>query len=64
MKIKTRQFSLNNVIGFSATLDSNKEIFDQVAEIGAEFKKVLIQNGFLQIHPLSLNTIHLMNQMM
>lgn len=42
MKIKTRQFSLNNVIGFSATLDSNKEIFDQVAEIGAEFKKVLI----------------------
>ncbi|AIS60128.1 hypothetical protein [Listeria ivanovii] len=51
MKIKTRQFSLNNVIGFSATLDSNKEIFDQVAEIGAEFKKVLIQNGYFADSP-------------
>lgn len=37
-EIKTGQFSLNNVIGFSATLDSNKEIFDQVAEMDRSFE--------------------------
>lgn len=44
MKLKTKQLSLNDVIGFSTTLDSNKDIFDQVAEMGAKFKEVLIQN--------------------
>lgn len=43
MKLKTRQFSLNNVIGFSATLDSDNDRFDQVAEMGTKFKELLIQ---------------------
>lgn len=45
MKLKTKQLSLNNVVGFSAMLDSDKDIFDQVAEMGKQFKELLIQNG-------------------
>ncbi|MBC1405361.1 hypothetical protein HB769_10885 [Listeria welshimeri] len=52
MKIKTRQFSLNNVIGCNATLDSNKDIFNQVAEVSTKFKEVLIQNGYYTDTPI------------
>ncbi|WP_314065380.1 hypothetical protein [uncultured Vagococcus sp.] len=52
MKLKTRQLSLNDVIGFSTTLDSNNDIFDQVAEMGAKFKEVLIQNGYFTDTPI------------
>lgn len=37
MKMKTKQLSMNNVIGFSARIDSDKEIFDQVSEISRRF---------------------------
>ncbi|EOH97187.1 hypothetical protein UAW_01669 [Enterococcus haemoperoxidus ATCC BAA-382] len=43
MKLKTKQLSLNNVIGFNAIIDSDEDIFDQVAKMGKQFKELLIQ---------------------
>lgn len=51
MKLKTRQLSLNHVIGFNATLDLKGDIFDQVAELGMQFKQLLIQNGYYSDGP-------------
>lgn len=52
MKLKTRQLSLTNVVGFSADLDSDNDIFDQVAQVGAQFKELLIQNGYYSDTPI------------
>lgn len=52
MKLKTRQFSLNNVIGVTATLNSKNDIFDQVSEMSTKFKEVLIQNGYFADTPI------------
>lgn len=52
MKMKTKQLSMNNVIGFSARIDSDKEIFDQVSEISRRFKGALIQNGYYSDMPV------------
>lgn len=52
MKIKTRQLSLNNVVGFSAVLDFDQDIFNQVTEMGKQFKEILIQNNFYSDAPI------------
>ncbi|MGK0551123.1 hypothetical protein ACSFB8_04100 [Enterococcus faecalis] len=52
MKLETRQFSLNNVIGFTAALNSKNDIFDQVSETSKKFKEVLIQNGYYADTPI------------
>lgn len=52
MKLKTRQLSLNHVIGFSTTLNLKEDIFDQVAEAGKQFKQLLIQNGYYSDGPV------------
>lgn len=52
MKLKTRQLSLTNVVGFSADLDSDNDIFDQVAQVGAQFKELLIKNGYYSDTPI------------
>jgi hypothetical protein len=52
MKLKTKQLSLNNVIGFSVMLDSDKDMFDQVAEMSMQFKKLLVQNGYYSDVPV------------
>ena len=52
MKLKTKQLSLNNVVGFNTSLESAHDIFKQVAEIGMQFKELLIQNDFYGDGPI------------
>lgn len=52
MKFKTRKLSLENKIGFHATIDSEKDVFDQVADASMFFKELLIQNGFYTNGPI------------
>lgn len=52
MKLKRRQLSLNNVVGFRATMNGDNDLFDQVAEFGSQFKELLVSNGYYSDTPI------------
>ncbi|ELS0478121.1 hypothetical protein HAX44_13280 [Enterococcus faecalis] len=52
MKFKKRELSLNNLIGLTAPLDLEGDIFDQVIEISGVLKTELMENGYYTNGPI------------
>ncbi|MBS7576313.1 MULTISPECIES: hypothetical protein [unclassified Enterococcus] len=52
MEFKKRELSLNNLIGLTAPLNSDDDVFNQVERIGQELKRQLIENEYYTNGPI------------